>query len=183
MSDMYATMKQIRIAGEMLREIPKGAEEAAARAFNRALLTGRAAATREVTKRYKVKAKDVRPTFAMKRASKSDLSAALISRGTALPLRSFAHKPTTDTTGNKRKPIRVTISNDKTTTLTTAFVWNRHIYGRLGERRLPIYKMVGPSVPGMLGSDNIVEEVQGVMEEAAEKRLEHEFGRLVEGRR
>lgn len=180
---IYDHEKSIRLAGDLLRDIPKGAEAAAARAFNRALEAGRAAAVREVTKRYTVKAKDVRPTFSMKKASKSNLNAELVSRGIALPLRAFEHKPTTDTTGKRRKPVRVTITSGKTSVFTTSFVWNRNIFGRLGDKRLPIYKMVGSSVPGMLGSDEISDDVQNVMAEAAEKRLAHELNRLAEGER
>ena len=175
--------KSFELAQDMLAEIPKGAEAAAARAFNRALITGRAAAIKEVTKRYAIRAGDVRYTFRMKKATKSDLTAELSSSGSALPLRAFAHKPTTDTTGSKRKPIRVTIKTGSTHTFTTAFVWNRHIYKRVGDKRLPIENMSGPSVPSMLGNDNIVDEVQDIMLEAAEKRLEHELSRLTEGKK
>lgn len=174
--------RHIRLAQDTLSEIPKGAEAAVARAFNRALSTGRAAAVKEVTQRYTVRSGDVRKTFSLKRASKRSLDAELISKGTALPLRAFTHKPTTDTTGRRRKPIRVTVKSGKTASLITAFVWNRHIYERVGEKRLPIAKMTGPSVPSMLGNENIVESVQDVMAEAAAKRLEHELGRLTEGK-
>jgi hypothetical protein len=34
----------------------------------------------------------------------------------------------------------------------------------------------------MLGNENIVEEVQGVMDETAAKRMEHEMERLAGGR-
>lgn len=182
MSGINGYERSIRQAQDMLSEIPKGAEAAAAQAFNRALATGRAAATREVTKRYTVKAKDVRPTFSMKKASKNNLDAELISKGGALPLRAFEHRPTTDTTGRKRKPIRVTIKSGNNFSLVTSFVWRQNIFGRVGSARLPIAKKVGPSVPSMLGNDNIVEEVQGIMAETAEKRLEHELNRLTEGK-
>ena len=173
--------QSIKLAQDMLAEIPKGAEAAVARAFNRALVTGRAAVTREITKRYTVKAKDVRSTFLMKRASATHLDAELISKGKALPLRAFSHNPSTDTTGVKRKPIRVTIKSGEAYALTTSFVWRGNIFDRLGNSGLPIKKMVGPSVPSMLGNDDIVDEVQSVMNDTAEKRLEHELGRLIEG--
>lgn len=172
----------VRAAQNVLSDVPKGAEMAVVWAFNRALIAGRTAATRAVAKRYTVRAKDVRSTFGLKRASKGDLSAELISKGTALPLRAFEHKPATDTTGAKRKPIRVTISS-KQFTLTTSFVWNGNIFGRLGDSRLPVKKMVGPSVPSMLGNSNVIDEVQNIMSETAEKRLEHELNRLAEGKR
>lgn len=174
--------RSIRAAQNALADIPKGAEAAAARAFNRALMAGRTAAVKEITKRYTVKAKDVRPTFKMKKASKTHLEAELISEGSALPLRAFAHKPATDTTGRKRKPIRVTIKGSNQFELTTSFVWKKHIFTRLGDTRLPVKKATGPSVPSMLGNENIVEEVQGVMDETAAKRMEHEMERLAGGK-
>lgn len=172
----------IDIARDMLNEIPKGAEMVVARAFNRALVAGRTAATSKITKLYTVRAKDVRGTFLMKRAAHGHLDAELISKGSALPLRAFAHNPTSDTTGAKRKPIRVTIKAGETYALTTSFVWRGNIFDRLGNSRTPIKKMVGPSVPSMLGNDDIVDEVQSVMNDTAEKRLEHELSRLIEGK-
>lgn len=171
----------IDLAQRRLVDIPQGAEAAAARAFNRALIAGRTAATREITRRYTVKAKDVRRTFALKKASRTHLDAELISTGKALPLRAFSHNPTADTTGAKRKPIRVTIKAGEAYSLVRAFVWRGNIFERLGEKRLPIRKMSGPSVPSMLGNRDIVEEVQEVMNDTAAKRLEHELRRLAEG--
>lgn len=170
-------------AHNLLEKIPKDAKKAAARAFNRALITGRAAATKEVTSRYTVRTKDVKSTFWMHKATEYNLRGTLISTGRSLPLRAFAHRPTTDTTGAKRRPIRITVMSGEVHTFPTAFVWRNNIFRRLGGKRLPISKLMGPSVPSMIGNTDIVDEVQNIMVEVAEKRLEHELSRLVEGKK
>lgn len=178
---MNADTRAIRVAAGWLESLPAGMEKAAALALNRALEQGRTAATRAITKRYTVKAKDVRPTFSFKRAKKSDLEAELISKGKPLPLRTFAHSPASDTVGKRRKPVRVTVAAGHTGKLAGAFVWNRHISQREGAQRLPIRKLYGPSVPSMLGNEDIVKEVSGLMDDVAARRIDHEIERLTGG--
>lgn len=174
---------------ELTEKIPKGAEEAAARAFNRALDAGRAAIVREVRKNYEVRAKDVRGTIWVQRASKWSVSsgggmvAAIGAKGSALPLRAFAHRPTSDTTGAKRKPVRVSIQAGHPFTAPGGFIWRGNIFYRKLETRLPIKKASGPSVPSMIGRTDIADKIYTVMLETAEQRLEHELNRLAEGKK
>lgn len=173
---------------ELTEKIPKGAEEAAARAFNRALDAGRAEIVRGVRENYSVRAKDVRGTIWVQRASKWSVSsgggmtAAIGAKGSALPLRAFAHKPTTDTTGAKRKPVRVSIQSGRFFTAPGGFIWRGNIFYRRYNTRLPIKKATGPSVPSMIGRSDISDKVYTVMLETAEKRLDHELNRLTEGK-
>lgn len=173
---------------ELTERIPKGAEAAAARAFNRALAAGRAEIVQEVRKGYSVRAKDVRGTIWVQRATKQSVAstgamvAAIGAKGSALPLRAFAHKPTTDTTGAKRKPVRVSIQAGRSFTVPWGFVWRGNIFARQYNTRLPVKKTVGPSVPSMIGRTDISDKIYDVMLETAEKRLEHELNRLTEGR-
>lgn len=173
---------------ELTEKIPRGAEAAAARAFNRALVAGRAEIVRGVRENYSVRAKDVRGTIWMQRATKQSVAssgamvAAIGAKGSALPLRAFAHRPTSDTTGNKRKPIRVTIQSGHQFTAPGGFIWRGNIFYRKWETRLPIKKASGPSVPSMIGRTDIADKIYDVMLETAEKRLEHELNRLTEGK-
>lgn len=168
-------------AAKLLAGIPNGVETAMSRAFNRALQEGRTAGTREVTKQYTVKAKDVRSTFAMKRASKSNLEAELSSKGQRLPLSSFAHRPSTDTTGARRQQVRVGVKKGGLKPLGQAFVHNGRILQRLGSTSYPVQQKFGAAVPSMLNNDDVVDVVVETMNKSVDKRLEHEAGRILEG--
>lgn len=167
-------------AEKMLAEIPKGLETAAARAFNRALDQGRSEAVRQVTAAYTVKAKAVRATFTSKRANRSSLEARLISRGGAISLGSFQLNPRSDTTGAKRKQVRVAVKKGGLKSLGDAFVWNGQAFIRRSNSSLPVDKLWGPSVPGMLGNEDIVDSLNEYMAEVAEKRFDHEVQYLLE---
>lgn len=176
-----STLKAIENAKELLSDVPGGVETAMMRAFNRALTQGRTAGTRAVTKSHTVKAKTVRPTFKMYKARRQNLYAELVSRGKNLPLSSFTFRPKTDTTGNKRKPVRVQVKKASALKpLDRGFVFKGQIFQRLGKPRLPIYPAFGPSAPGMLNNEKVIKAVSETMGESVEKRLEHETKRLLE---
>lgn len=176
-----STLKAIDKAKDALSEIPGGVETAMMRAFNRALTQGRTAGTRAVTGSHTVKAKTVRPTFKMYKASRQNLYAELVSRGKNLPLTSFTYRPKTDTTGSKRKQVRVQVKKTSgLKPLDRAFVFKGKIFQRLGARRLPIYPAFGPAVPGMLNNEKVIKAVHETMGESVEKRLDHETKRLLE---
>ena len=171
-------------AERLLADIPGAIEKAASLAFNRAVMQGRTAATREATAKYTAKAKTIRPTFKMKKASKNRLDAALISAGDAIPLKEFSVKPSTDTTGKNRKQLSVSVRKDTgSKAFNRAFISAKkggNVFEREGKSRLPIKKLYGPAVPSMLGNAEVSEEVQDFMAEVAAKRLDHEVKRILE---
>lgn len=171
----------IEKAQKYLAGVPKGFETAMMRSLNRALQEGRTAAVRETTKQYTIKARDVRPTFKMQRASRADLSASLESNGGRLPLSTFTHRPTTDTTGANRKQVRVGVKKGGLKPLGQAFVHNGRILQRLGRTSYPVQQKFGPSIPSMLDNDEVVDKVVETMGKSVEKRLEHEVGRILDG--
>lgn len=171
----------IEEASKLLEGIPGGIEKAMSRALNRALQEGRTAATREVSRRYTVKAKEVRPTFKMHKASNSKLEADLSSTGENLPLSSYLHRPTTDTTGAQRKQVRVGVKKGGLKPLGQGFIWKGRVMQRVGQTRLPVEQKYGPAVPVILNNDEIVDKVVETMGESVDKRLEHETRRILEG--
>ena len=170
----------LETATRRLEGIPNGINTAVMRAFNRALQEGRTAATREVAKQYTLRAKDVRPSFAMHRASTSSLNAELVSRGERLPLETFAHRPRTDTTGRDRKEIRVAVRRGGLKPVGQAFVHKGQILQRLGPTRLPVQKKFGPAVPSMLDDEKVADMVVETLGNSVDKRLAHETMRLLD---
>ena len=149
-------------------------------AMNRAAEQGRTAAIHCVTKEYTVKARTVRDTMRIKKATKDDLNTELTSRGTRLPLRDFRHSPSNgDTTGSNRKQIRVAVKRGALRPLENAFIYRGRIFQRLGSSRLPVEQKFSNAVPVMLNNDAVVNEVTETMESAMSRRLDYEVRRTI----
>lgn len=179
-AELLINKEALKKATERLEGIPNGIETALRLSFNRALSEGRTAGTREVTKAYTVKAKNVRPTFAMHKATKSDLNAELLSTGKRLSLDTFTHRPQADTTGAKRKEVRVSIRKGSLKPVNQGFVHRAMIFQRLGKTRLPVQKQFGPAVPAMLDHEAVSDVVVETLGKSVDKRLAHETKRLLD---
>lgn len=174
----------VDLAAEMLKGIPGGYEQAMVSSLNRALLEGRTAGTRAATARYTLPAGIIRGTMAQHRASKSKLEAELASRGRALPMRYYKHKPHTDTTGAKRQQAYVAIKKEgKLRPLwhrnRGGFIYHGSILRRVGDSSLPVVEVYSLAVPHILNNQEIVDIVQEKMRQSVIKRLEHETERLL----
>lgn len=171
----------IERASVLLSRIPNGLRTVITRALNRSLYEGRTSAIREVRKEYTVRARDVRPTFKMHRANKKDLNAELKSRGSNLELTLFSHKPKTDTTGARRRQIRVGVKKGGLKPIGQGFIHKGRIFQRLGETSYPVQLKFGIAVPVMLNNDDVSGEVLDTMRASFVKRLDHETDILLSG--
>lgn len=171
----------LKRASRLLETIPRGYQTALSRAFNRALQEGRTEATKAVTQEYTLKAKQVRPTFKMQKASKTRLEASLDSTGADLPLEDYKHRPHSDTTGAKRKRVKVGVKKGGLKEIDRGFIWKGRVMRRAGRARLPIERRYGPAVPVTLNNEEVVENIVDKMGASVNKRLEHETNRLLNG--
>ena len=183
MSDIKitATSDQIEKAVKMLAGVPGGAEKALSRSINRALDSAKTEAVRAVAEEYTVKQKQIRPTMRVKKSSTSNLEAEIVSTGGSLNLMEFKVTPRSDTTGNRRQPIRVQVKRGGGGKLTRSFVHSGRVYEREGESRLPIRPLSGPAAPVMLNNEQVVDRVTDKAIETVDKRLDHEINRILDG--
>ncbi|WJZ69991.1 hypothetical protein PVP_XSN000012 [Vibrio phage PVP-XSN] len=176
--------KQIERAELLLRNIPGWANKVMARVLNRSTQTARASMVSEVREEYTAKAKAIRNTISIKKASSSRPEAVVESVGSPLPLRDFKVNPRTQN-GRRRTPIRVSVKKGNSHSFGSAFVLRTggsiNVFERVGKRRLPIRKMFGPSVPQMIGNESVINRIAVRTESTAEKRLDHEIDRLLSG--
>ena len=172
--------KALDEAMSLLQHMPGETQKVAARAINRTVMAGRTVASRRVRDVYTVKASDVRASFFKSVKARSNwLRGELVSKGTALELAAFQHRPNKgDTTGSNRKTIFVTVKKEKTAPLATGFRYSNRIYQRIGKKHQGWNKNLeipySVSVPQMLGNANVAPDVQDRMQEAFERRLLHE---------
>jgi len=156
------------------------------RAINRSLQTARAEAVRAVRAEYAVSAEAVRKTIEIKNASFSNPTGTILSTGSPIDLAKFDISPSRPNPkaknpvlarvklGGARKPIKNAF---------LARLSNGHlgIFIRADKGRFPIKQLYGPSVPQMIGSENVSKKIEDKAAETLGKRLEHEIDRILEG--
>lgn len=173
--------KMVKEIEKRLGDMNRRAPNAISNALNRAMNNVSSNISKEVRKEYVIKAKDVRETIRKTRATRSNLSATVISRGGAIPLDRFRVSPKT-VQPRRKKPIRVEVKKDGLKELLGAFVANINgikVFKRVGKKRLPIKRLFGPSVPQMLDNEEVRDKIEKQGQEMFEKRLDHEINRIL----
>jgi len=173
--------REIERAAKYLVGIKGGTERALFHAFNRAAFAGRTAGNRAVRKVYTIPAKNVRDSFKMELANRNNLEATLTSRGGRVALHTFRHNPRTDTTGARRRQVRVSVKQGSAKPIGQGFIHEGKIFQRVGKSSYPIQFLHGIAIPVMLNNPDVVDAVQEKMMETAVKRLDHEVTRMLAG--
>lgn len=175
--------RAIKEAEQTLRNVPKATPKAIARALNRTIQNVRTVASKEVRATYTIKAGDFRSNVAIKKASTNNLEAQFTSASLkrTLTLSHFKFSPKSDTTGNKRRPVKATIKKGSPFKVDKGFVWNGNVFHRTSRERLPVAVMTGPTVPRMLNTDEIIGKLRESSQETFTKRLSHEIDAMLKG--
>ena len=171
----------------VVRRLPsrEKATIAASRAINRAMTAGRVQATREITKEYAVKARQVNAKLTTSRATRNNLEASLTWRGHALNLAEFRVNPRKPQPA-RRPLLRALVKRSSGyVPFKRAFMVSSNglAYRRVtGASRYPITQVWGPSIPNLLGAKTVQEAVESRAKEVLESRLDHEISRMLEGK-
>lgn len=187
MSKSFVSVSSVGVekAERLLALIPGGVQKAVPRAINRAMESGRAAGVEKVREQYTVKAKAVRSTIKLSRANSRNMEGVITSIGSPIPLYDFKVNPKT-VNGRRRSPIRVSVKKGQQSALGKSFIARLGsgkvgVFERLGNKRLPIKMLFGPSAPQMIGSDSVIDYIEKAAVDTMDKRLDHEIGRLLDG--
>lgn len=179
--DIKLEREALKKAQFLLQNCKNGFETAVSRAINRSLTLARTQASKLVREDYTVKARTVNKTYKLKKASKSNLEGTFLSKGPTLGAHEFKFTPKSDTTGAKRRAVKLTIRKDKEFSVQRGFVHQKRIYQRKGKERYPIKTLTGPAVPQMIGSETVMDKLSEQTQEAVEKRLSHEVEVVLKG--
>lgn len=179
------TVEKIERAERLLEQIPGAAPKAMARAINRATESTRTEAARKVRSMYYISQKDVTSTIKINKASPSDLSAMVLSRGNLIALTRFRVTPKKPQP-KRKKEIMVRVKRGGGGSIKKAFVAKMKsghvgVFKRAGKRRYPIDQLYGPSIPEMIGNPRVSGWVEEKASERLDQRLDHEIKRLLEG--
>ncbi len=167
---------ELEKAASLLSGVKVGYETAVMRSLNRSAITGRSEIVKATRKRYTVKAKPVRESIRIEeKATIDSLETILCVRSRRIAIEQFKFTPKTDTTGNTRKPVRVAVIKGRSPkALKNAFVYKGRIYQRTGTTSTPLVTKTGPSVPSMVASTAVSDDVHESMKTMFLKRLDHE---------
>lgn len=181
------TIEHMERLEEALADIPEKIPRVAARAINRAAETVKTEMTREARKRYYVKYEDVQDTIKIYKANEIDLAATIVSKGKRRELISFRVRPNVPMHKNPPKVLRVAVKKEGgLKDYPLGFVargtstGKLHVLRRVSKKRYPIHIKYGPSVPQMIGNEEVIKVVEEKAQETLEKRIDHEINRALE---
>lgn len=167
----------------------KLAKTVLSRAIHRAITAGRTQAGREVAKRYAMRQGRVSERARVtKKPSATDPAAVLQFAGPSLNITDYRVSPGKPDPA-RRPVLRVMISKGGMRPMRGPFLLNLRpgsvkAFKREGRARYPIRPVFGPSIPQLVGSEQVSEAVIDRMVEVMDKRLDHEVNRkLLEGAR
>ena len=172
-------------ATKLLAGFPDGVQKAAESALNRAGISGRAAAAREVGKQYYLRSSDFKKyTKSSQHVSRSggDITVSLNFRGFHVPLIRF--KTALTSSGHIRSQVLRNSSGDVLKHVFQAEMKSGHIglFERYGKSRLPIEQKFGPSIPQMMGANpELANAVGNDIEKTFAERMNHEVLALMNG--
>ena len=158
------------------------APNAISNAMNRAASNINKNVKKEVRKEYNIKSKDVGSTLNVTRATRSSLGAEVRSKGSPIPLDRFKVSPKT-VNPNRKSPIKVAVKRDGLKKVLGAFVLDingKKVFERTSDSRLPIRRLFGPSVPQMIGNEEVHEEIHQEGQKTFSQRVEHEIQRILD---
>lgn len=173
--------KMLEDVQKKLGQMSNKAPNAICAALNRTVTNIQSNVSKEVRKEYNIKAGDVKATLTKTKASRSNLQAEVRSKGQTIPLDRFKVTPKT-VNPKRRGQLKISVKKGGVKQVLGAFIANLggvKVFKREGEKRLPIERLFGPSVPQMLGNDGIVEKINLEAKNTFERRLEHEVNRIV----
>lgn len=172
---------ELQSVRQRLGELQHKAPNVIANALNRSVSNIKANVPKEVRKDYHAKAADIKATLKVFKASASKLQAEVKSSGKTLGLDKFKVSP--KTVNPKRKSqLKVAVKKGGTKQILGAFIANINgtkVFKRNGIGRLPISRLMGPSVPQMIGNESTVNKINQDAYITYETRTNHEINRLL----
>lgn len=165
-----------------LGNLSKKAPNAISNSLNRSMNNIATNISKEVRKEYNMKAKDIKATLVKTRSTRSTLGAVVKSKGELIPLDRFRVSP--KTVQPKRKaPIKVGVKKPGLKPLLGAFVADisgKKVFKRTGKKRLPVRRLFGPSIPQMIGNEEIARKIDEEGQKMFQKRMDHEINRILD---
>lgn len=179
------------IKSKLIR-LGKNAPKVISRAINRTITNVKKNISVETRVRYSIKAANIKKAITAKQATSNSLRGEVKIKGKKLPLGEFPYKATTIQSQKgisyiKRKLYRVKVLKEKPhEKLKHAFLQNvkgeQGLYLSSKASKYHPYMALGPSIPQMVGKEEVWKKIETKANETLQKRMDHEIKRLLEGK-
>ncbi|GMQ60329.1 hypothetical protein AN1V17_47290 [Vallitalea sediminicola] len=179
--------RQIKKATKKLATVKDGTPKAINAAINATIKPTKDTSKKLIKDNYEIKAsKPITKTMLTRKSTVHTLTARLDSKGSPLPLIKFSVSPKKVP---KRKPkiLKAAVlkggAKKGIPNTFTAKMANGHIgvFERTSDGRLPIQEKYGPSVPSMMKSDDVKENIEVVANKVLKKNLKLQIKKLTKG--
>lgn len=172
--------------GELSRKTPNVVSSA----LNRAVTNIATNINRGVRKEYTIKAADVKSALKKTTANPKSLKGAVTANGSVIPIDKFkttrmlatSRKGGVKSVSFNKKTFKASVKSGGLKPIATAFVTNLNgtkVFKREGKKRLPIGRVMGPSVPQMIGNEGIASHVQSEGQAMFDRRIEAGINHLL----
>lgn len=167
---------------------PDKVNQVLARAVNRAVTNVKSNISKKVREEYVVKAADVKNSIKITKASFRNPVAVVRSTGHKIDLTKFKLKPTEPNPKNPPKhgyQVMVKKSEGykpRENGFLAYFTGDLGFFQRKGSARLPITRMMGPSIPEMIGRKDTIAYIEDEAQKMLQTRLGHELQRALGAR-
>lgn len=162
------------------------------RAINRAVTNANKNMAKETSAEYYISSGDVKKTLTQVKASKANLSGAVISSGTGIALSKFkvnpgtvvryrgkSRSPKTYRAGVKKDGGVKPLDGDPKAFIAIMKSGHKGVFEREGDESLPIKQLYGPSVPQMVKNEDIMKKINKEANETLQKRIDAEINNLL----
>lgn len=169
-------LQSVSVAQAMLQACPFRVKAAAVNAINRTITKMRTAVSVDVRSEYVIPAKVVKNTLFISRASRSRVSGLIRSTGRPVPLQAFRVS-----SGRRKGPLKAKVRKKAAPVAVPGMFRgvSRRGYAGLMQRRhrkqaYPLRIPYGPSVPQMLGAEQVTRKIERDAEQYLRERFLHE---------
>ena len=162
----------------------KTIEKAVSRAAKRAADAGKAETKRQLAAEYTLPSTEIGQTIS---TGGSEIGAWMRLLSGPIPLPKFKGVTPKGVMPPEKGPVKAQVKKSGGAELKMAFVAKMKtghigVFERKGEKRLPIKELFGPSTTSMFkANEKVHTAVQEKIKETLDKRIEHEFGRILNG--
>ncbi len=176
------TAQQIDRVSKILQGIPGGTQKALYNTVNRTLTTVRAKSASEISKTYRISVGQAKGSGRMKLkpANGTSLTGSITFAGNVIPLIDFSVSY-----GKSGLVTAAVMRKSGGAALKHAFVANlrygTRVFERTSKERDSSKQLYGPSVAHMMENEDVLTGIEREALDTAEKRLEHEITRILNG--
>lgn len=175
-------LKQVQQA---LKDQPKKVNLVLSRAINRAATNAKSNMSKKVRENYLISAADVKATINLTKATSSKPFARVKSTGKRINFAKFKVTPRNFVKGKSGYSVQIKKEGGSKvipgfmagTNPNQEFRWG--FYRRTGKERWPVKQLMGPAVPQMIGSKNVISWVESEAQAMLNQRIQHELEQVL----